>query len=90
MLRFLGEVRGRLPVAASIAVHTHGDAQLVYLLALGQLPGQRLVTIVAAESSSAPESRPEYVAVFEQRWRHAGYRRVARLDGGWLYRRSQP
>lgn len=82
-------MRDHVPVGASIAIEAEGDADIVYLLALGQLPRQRVEKADALETIASLANPVEYVAVLGHRWRHPGYRPVTRLNGGWLYLRAK-
>lgn len=90
LLLFLREARDQLPAGASIAVLAPGDPDSIYLLALGQLPRQRVVRLPDGEPGTAPVGLPEYAAVFGERPRDPRYRPLLPLAGGRLERRAAP
>lgn len=88
-LQFLSAVAERVAPGASVLVVTDrapGTKEIIdYLIALGQLPEQRLLS--PDDPSLAPGGPPpEYVAAFHRDFEDARYRRVAPLPGGVLYR----
>jgi hypothetical protein len=90
LLVFLRRVEGRVPPGAEIAlVPARREAVLTPLmfhyLALGQLPGHR---VLYAEVPHFPSRPPEYVAVYGAGLDDQRYVLVEKLESGSLYRRA--
>ena len=82
-LRFLAGVGGTLPPHAAVAFlwarrRTTRDDTLAFLLAIGQLPDQNVVTLDNAE----------YVAVFEGRLQDPHFREIRAVPDGYVYERN--
>ncbi len=87
-LLYLGSLRERLPEGATVVVlspYSKDDSPIgtSYLMALGQLPRQRVVPwTVLRDPAAAP---PRYVAVFGRSFHDDRYRLLARTAGDELW-----
>jgi hypothetical protein len=92
LIVFLQQIARRLPPGASIAVvpprqRSELTTPLVfYYLAQGQLPAQK---VLYAEVAYFPDGPPDYVASFGTALEDPRLEIVAKLPGGFLYRRAR-
>jgi hypothetical protein len=88
LVLFLEEVARRVPRGSSVAI-LQGEGvryltpAMVFLLAVGQLPDHH---ILPADTFGAAAASADYVALFVGQADESGLTRVARIDGGSLYR----